>query len=116
MVPRKIKASQIKGRVIMKLRLVALGLLLAGSALPAQAWTPPAVGLACKGLRGPGPTHTAIAGNFLGGRAIRHGIVDRKSFQGCFRTAEACERWLAGKAAHFPVQPGFATCTVVVLR
>jgi hypothetical protein len=100
----------------MKRRFAAVALLLAGMTAPSLAWSPPAVGTACRGTRGPGPERVAIAGNYLGGRPIRHGIVDRKSFQGCFHTTEACERWLAGKAAHYPLQPGFATCTRVTLR
>lgn len=100
----------------MKLRFAALALALAGLSQPASAWTPPSVGLACSGTRGPGPARVAVAGNFLGGRAIRHGMVDRKSFQGCFRSEADCERWLAGKAAHYPLQPGFATCVRMVLR
>lgn len=97
-------------------RAIALALAFAGLAVPAAAWTPPSVGAACSGTRGAGPERAAIAGNYLGGRALRHGMVDRKSFQGCFRSAAACEHWLAGKARHFPLQPGFATCTRVVLR
>ena len=95
---------------------LSLALLTLAAGLPAAAWTPPAVGQACHGTRGPGPARVAIAGNFLGGRAIRHGIVDRKSFQACFRHAEGCERWLSAKARQFPLAPGFATCTQVVLR
>lgn len=97
-------------------RSAALALALAALVSPASAWSPPSVGTACTGTRGPGPAKVAIAGNYLGGRALRHGMVDRKSFQGCFRTADACERWLAGKARDFPLQPGFATCTRLVLR
>lgn len=70
----------------------ALFALFAGLSLaPAQAWSPPSVGTACKGLRGGGPQVERIAGNYLGGRLIRDGIVDRKSFQSCFRTVEHCE-------------------------
>jgi len=101
----------------MKNLAAALLALSAGFAtLPAQAWTPPSVGTACKGTRGGGPQIERIAGNYLGGRRIRDGIVDRKSFQSCFRTVERCEGWLAAKAARYPLQPGFATCTRVVLR
>ncbi|WP_206110837.1 hypothetical protein [Rhabdaerophilum calidifontis] len=108
----------IGGRIAMVNRLLAgaafsLGLLAASGA---SAWTPPQVGAACKGARGPGPKLTAIAGNYLGGRHIRDGIVDWKSFQGCFRTAEACEIWLAGQARRFPVTPSRATCVSVTLR
>jgi hypothetical protein len=85
-------------------------------ALPAQAWTPPAVGQACKGLRGSGPEVQAISGNYLGGRAIRDGVVDWKSFQSCFRSAAVCETWLSHKALRYPLAPGFARCTPVVLR
>jgi hypothetical protein len=84
--------------------------------LPAEAWTPPAVGKACAGARGNGPQYQAIAGNFLGGRLIRDGIVDRKSFQSCFRTARLCENWLVEKARYYPLAPGLAQCTPVVLR
>ncbi len=101
----------------MKNSLLALLAVSAGLALaPAQAWTPPSVGTACKGVRGGGPQVERIAGNYLGGRRIRDGIVDRKSFQSCFRTVEHCEGWLAEKALRYPLQPGFATCTRVVLR
>lgn len=85
-------------------------------ASPAAAWSPPAVGQPCAGARGGGHAKFAIAGNYLGGRPIRLGIVDRKSFQSCFRTVEHCESWLARKAQHYPLQPGFATCTRVTLR
>lgn len=85
-------------------------------AMPALAWTPPSVGTACKGARGGGEQVERIAGNYLGGRHIRDGIVDRKSFQSCFRTVEHCQGWLAEKALRYPMQPGFATCTRVVLR
>lgn len=85
-------------------------------AAPAFAWTPPPVGKACSGTRGPGPELVAIAGNYLGGRPVRDGVVDRKSFQACFQTVSACQDWLAGKAVAFPLAPGFATCTPVTLR
>ncbi len=100
----------------MTLRFAAFALALAGMVAPAAAWSPPPVGKACSGTRGPGPERVAIAGNYLGGRPVRLGIVDWKSFQGCFHSANACERWLAGKARDFPLPPGFATCTRVVLR
>ena len=90
--------------------------LLAASAGAASAWTPPDVGRACHGTRGPGLRHEAIAGNFLGGRPIRNGLVDRKSFQSCFASVDRCEAWLAGKARQFPLVPGIATCTRVVVR
>lgn len=90
--------------------------LLAASVGTASAWTPPDVGRACPGMRGAGLRHEAIAGNFLGGRAIRNGLVDRKSFQSCFASADRCEAWLADKARQFPLVPGFATCTRVVVR
>jgi hypothetical protein len=100
----------------MTFRSAALALAFAAFVSPAAAWSPPSVGTACAGSRGPGPERVAIAGNYLGGRALRHGMVDRKSFQGCFRSTDDCARWLAGKARHFPLEPGFATCTRVVLR
>lgn len=94
--------------------LAAIGIVaLAG---PAMAWTPPAVGLACAGLRGGGPEVIRIAGNFLGGRVHRDGIVDRRSFQSCFRDQAGCERWVAGLSMRYPASPGFATCTSVRLR
>lgn len=89
---------------------------LAGATLPAAAWSPPSVGQNCQGTRGPGPRMAAIAGNFLGGRPVRDGIVDWKSFQACFQTADRCEVWLAEKARQFPLRPGFARCTPVVRR
>ena len=82
----------------------------------ASAWTPPAVGQACTGLRGNGAEVTRIAGNYLGGRTQRDGIVDRRSFQSCFRDQASCDRWIAGLAIRYPLQPGFATCTSVRLR
>ncbi len=83
---------------------------------PAAAWAPPSVGKACPGTRGSGAQQVAIAGNYLGGRPIRDGIVDRKSFQACFATLGHCEHWLAGKARAYPLTPGFARCTPVVVR
>lgn len=83
---------------------------------PALAWSPPSVGQACKGLRGSGPEVELIAGNFMGGKAVRDGVVDRKSFQACFARVENCERWLAHHAARFPLQPQIAACTPVSVR
>jgi hypothetical protein len=82
----------------------------------AQAWSPPAVGRACAGMRGDGPRVTAIAGNYLGGAPTRGGMVNRMAFQGCFARLDACETWLADKARRYPLPPGIATCTPVVLR
>jgi hypothetical protein len=84
-------------------------LVLAG---PAMAWTPPPVGQPC---RAPARSIevTLIAGNYLGGRAQRDGVVDRKSFQACFRDIATCESWLAKRAGDFPLQPGIATCVPV---
>jgi hypothetical protein len=90
--------------------------LLAAMAGAASAWSPPGIGQACSGPRGPGFAYEAIAGNYLGGRPLRSGMVDRKSFQGCFASEAHCEVWLADKARQFPLAPGFATCTRVVLR
>lgn len=97
-----------------RLSLAALAMI-AGTA-SAAAWTPPAVGAACKGMRGEGPRVTAIAGNFLGGAPMRDGTVSRVSFQGCFARLDHCETWLADKAKRYPLQPGIATCQSVVLR
>lgn len=99
--------------------LAAIGLGLGASLAtiaPAWAWTPPSVGQACSGLRGGGAPVERVAGNYLGGRLVRLGIVDRKSFQSCFRNHEACERWIAGHARRYPLEPGFATCVAVRLR
>lgn len=84
-------------------------LILAG---PAMAWAPPPVGQPC---RAPARSIevTLIAGNYLGGRVQQNGVVDRKSFQACFRDIATCERWLARRAGDFPLQPGFATCVPV---
>lgn len=81
----------------------------------AEAWTPPSVGKACHVGRNAGTDVTLIAGNYLGGRRVRDGIVDWKSFQGCFHTAQACQSWLARHAISHPLQPGFATCTTVTV-
>jgi hypothetical protein len=94
---------------------LGLGVSLATIA-PARAWTPPAVGQACSGLRGGGAPVERVAGNYLGGRLVRLGVVDRKSFQSCFRDVGACERWLAGHARRYPLEPGFASCVAVRLR
>jgi hypothetical protein len=92
---------------------VALGSILAGQAF---AWTPPGVGKTCATQRGHGPTYSKIAGNYLGGKLIRDGVVDRVSFQGCFENEQSCTAWLAEKSLTHPVSPGFARCTPVVLR
>lgn len=97
-------------------RIALASALLGASTLFAVAWTPPSVGRACPGARSDGPRVSAIAGNYLGGRLVRDGIVDRMSFQGCFATLTACERWLSEKAVRYPLAPGFARCTPVVLR
>jgi hypothetical protein len=83
------------------------------SAFPALAWTPPAVGIPCHVTRNMPVDVTLIAGNYLGGRAHRNGVVDRKSFQACFRDVASCENWIAKRAGDFPLQPGIATCTPV---
>ncbi|MGL5447274.1 MAG: hypothetical protein ACRDBL_08210 [Rhabdaerophilum sp.] len=79
---------------------------------PAYAWTPPSVGMPCRA-----PARSVevnlVAGNYLGGRVQKHGIVDRKSFQACFRDIASCENWLAKRAGAFPLQPGIATCVPV---
>lgn len=85
-------------------------------ASPALAWSPPSVGQACKGMRGNGPEVGLIAGNFMGGRGVRDGVVDRKSFQACFARIENCETWLANHAIRYPLGPQIAACTPVVLR
>ena len=85
----------------------------------AQAWSPPVVGQACAGMRAGGGAQASqvrIAGNYLGGKAMRDGLVDRKSFQACFDDVALCERWLAAHAIRYPLQPGFARCTPVTLR
>ena len=82
----------------------------------AFAWTPPPVGVACTGARGPGGPVVRVAGNYLGGSRVRGGVVDWKSHQGCFPNLAACEAWLAAKAAHHPLGPGYARCTPVTLR
>lgn len=92
---------------------LSAGLLFAS---PVAAWSPPDVGQACRGGRGSGPALSAISGNYLGGRRVRDGIADWKSFQGCFRSADQCERWLAGKARAYPLSPGRAACVRVTLR
>jgi hypothetical protein len=81
-------------------------------ASPAMAWTPPPVGQPC---RAPARSIevTLIAGNYLGGRVQRDGMVDRKSFQACFHDIASCENWLAKRAGDFPLQPGIATCVPV---
>ena len=100
------------------LRVMALAALIAAplAIIPASAWTPPAVGQACQGMRGSGPDYAAIAGNYMGGRALSAGMVDRKSFQACFRSAAACDDWIARHAARYPLGPHVASCTRVVLR
>lgn len=79
----------------------------------ARAWTPPAVGVPCHGTKHMAADATLIAGNYLGGRLYRDGIVDRKSFQACFHDLASCENWLAHHAGAYPLQPGFATCSPV---
>lgn len=81
-------------------------------AAPAFAWSPPPVGAPC---RAPARSIevTLVAGNYLGGRVRKHGVVDRKSFQACFRDIASCEVWLAKRAGDYPLQPGFATCVPV---
>jgi hypothetical protein len=85
----------------------ALGMLVGTTA--ASAWSPPPVGTPCRAPARAGEV-TLVAGNYLGGRAQRNGVVDRKSFQACFRDIASCELWLARRAGDFPLQPGFATC------
>ena len=79
----------------------------------AQAWTPPSVGAACRAPARSPVEYTLIAGHYLGGRLVRDGLVDRKSFQGCFRDVATCQTWLARRASAYPLQPGIATCVPV---
>lgn len=100
-------------RVLIPVLALAAGAFVAGEA---AAWTPPSVGQSCHGTRGGGAPLVGIAGNYLGGRPIRNGIVDWKSFQGCFRTAEQCAVWLSDKARAYPLAPSRATCVQVTRR
>ncbi len=90
-----------------------LGGLLAAS--PAFAWTPPSVGIPCHSTRHFAADTIVIAGNYLGGRPVRDGVVDWKSFQACFRDVATCENWLAKHAISYPLRPGFARCTPVTV-
>lgn len=90
-----------------------LGVWLAVS--PAQAWSPPPVGVPCHSGRHIQADTVLIAGNYLGGRAVRAGVVDWKSFQACFRDVATCEHWLGHKASAYPLRPGFARCTPVTV-
>lgn len=99
-------------RFLASLALAGTTLLVSSTAF---AWTPPAVGIPCHVSRSMPVAVERVAGNYLGGRAVRDGIVDRKSFQACFRDRQSCERWLARHAQRYPLQPGFATCTVLTL-
>lgn len=90
-----------------------LGLALAAS--PALAWTPPSVGTPCHSVRHAKADSLLIAGNYLGGRPVRAGVVDWKSFQACFRDVASCEQWLSRRASAFPLRPGIARCTPVTV-
>lgn len=94
---------------------LAVPMLLAG-VVAASAWTPPSVGRACTGLRGGGIAYGAVAGNYMGGRALQAGVIDYKSFQACFRNEAACGEWLARHARRFPLGPTIASCERVTLR
>ncbi|CAN1508469.1 hypothetical protein MCEMSEM23_00705 [Rhabdaerophilaceae bacterium] len=94
---------------------LAFASLVSGASTLAYAWTPPAVGIPCHVSRGMPAAVNLVAGNYLGGRPLRDGYVDRKSFQACFRTIESCERWLARQAQHYPLKPGLAACTPLTL-
>lgn len=88
---------------------VLLGVVLLAS--PALAWTPPPVGVPCQSARHFKADTLVIAGNYLGGRAVRDGVVDWKSFQACFHDVASCEQWLGRQASVYPLRPGFARCT-----
>jgi hypothetical protein len=82
----------------------------------------------------PGPTHlfgpncqavyrasghgALFVGTVLGGRQTRHRwgsgtFTDYRTFQGCFRSAEACQVWVADHASRHRNPPGYARCTPV---
>lgn len=83
---------------------------------PAQAWSPPEVGKACPKISGAGNAVTLISGNYLGGKLMQSGMVDRVSFQACFEDEQTCSSWLAEMAVTHPLKPGYARCTVVLVR
>jgi hypothetical protein len=84
------------------------------AASPVFAWSPPSVGVPCHSARH-GRDTVVIAGNYLGGRPMRAGMVDWKSFQACFRDVVSCENWLGRRAVAYPLRPGFARCTPIVV-
>ncbi len=73
------------------------------------------MGIPCHGGRHLKQDTPLIAGNYLGGRPVRAGVVDWKSFQACFRDVASCERWLGRHAVNYPLRPGFARCTPVMV-
>lgn len=83
---------------------------------PAQAWSPPEVGKACPKIGGAGNPVTLISGNYLGGKLMKSGMVDRVSFQACFEDEQTCSTWLAEMAITHPLKPGYARCTAVLVR
>ncbi len=92
----------------------------ASTALTGSAWarTPFPEGVACQGRYGHAPEIVRVAGNFMGGRRVRPHLGnprDTRSFQSCFHTVEACQRWVARLNGHYPLSPRIATCVPVQL-
>ncbi len=61
---------------------------------------------------------TLYVGTVLGGQ-IRPGkwgdgtFRDYRTFQGCFRSVDACQIWISGHASRHTSPPGYARCTEV---
>lgn len=101
--------------------IAAAGFLLftAVAAGPAVARVSYPEGIACHGRYHSGPPLAGVAGFFMGARNVapRQGNPrDTRSFQGCFRTVEACALWQARLASRYPLPPAITTCTSVRLR
>ena len=103
-------------RLSLAVATLALATLCASGAPEARVRFPE--GLACHGVRGPSLPVTYISGVYLGGRDVGSHFGnsrDTRFFQDCFRTAELCQRWLAGISTQFPLTPVVARCTPVEL-
>jgi hypothetical protein len=76
-------------------------------------------GYACAGRFGGGPENFGIAGFFMGSRQVasRQGNpFDSRTYQGCFRSVEACQVWQARLSMRYPLPPYLNSCSPARLR
>jgi hypothetical protein len=86
---------------------------------PAEARVVFPEGYACAGRLGGGPELFGVAGFFMGSRQVASRYsnpLDSRTYQGCFRSVEACQFWQARLSLRYPLPPYLNSCTPVRVR